>query len=143
MGITVSPGCALLFSRKPMDAQSTQSLFRREALSSRGLRLHGDISLTQPLSWQLIGYLLFASFVVALIFLATASYSRVETVPGAVVLDKGVVSIVPSRAGIVAEVAVREGTPVTVGDTLARIRSEEHLAHGDSAPARILSALGE
>ena len=126
-----------------MDAHATQSLFRREALNSRAHRLHGDISLAQPLSWQLIGYLLFAAFVVALIFLATASYSRVETVPGAVVLDKGVVSIVPSRAGIVAEVAVHEGMSVAVGDILAKIRSEEHLARGDTAPGRILSALGE
>jgi len=119
------------------------SLFRKEALQHRANRLHGDVSLAVPVAWQLIGYLLLAGLVIALIFLATASYSRVETVGGAIVLDRGVASIVPSRPGIVTEILVRDGQRVVQGAPLVRIRSEEDMAGGGTTPQRILEALGE
>jgi membrane fusion protein len=119
------------------------SLFRKEALQHRADRLHGDVSLAVPIAWQLVGYLLLAALAIALIFLATASYSRVETVGGAIVLDRGVASIVPSRPGIVTDVLVRDGQRVRRGETLARIRSEEDMTAGGTTPQRILEALGE
>jgi len=119
------------------------SLFRKEALQHRADRLHGDVSLAVPIAWQLVGYLLLAALAIALIFLASASYSRVETVGGAIVLDRGVASIVPSRPGIVTDVLVRDGQRVRPGETLARIRSEEDMTGGGTTPQRILEALGE
>jgi membrane fusion protein len=110
-------------------------------LAARKDRLHGDISLAVPFSWQLIGYLLFGALAVAVGFLGLATYSRVETVAGAIVVDKGVAPIVPTRAGVIAELAVRDGQHVRAGDLLARIRSEEDLASGATAPERILESL--
>jgi len=126
-----------------MNAEPRQSLFRKEVLEHRGERLHGDVHLAVPLSWQLIGYLLLAALAVALIFLATASYSRVETVAGAIVLDKGVAPIVPSRPGVVTNLSVREGQRVAAGDPLVRIRAEEDLADGATMPAQVMEALAE
>ena len=116
-------------------------LFRKEVLEHRADRLHGDVHISVPLSWQLIGYTLMIALVAALAFLFAASYARVETVTGAIVLDKGVASIVPSRPGIVTAVSVREGQHVRAGDPLVQIRSEEDMAGGGTAPRRVLEAL--
>ena len=110
------------------------SLFRKEALQHRADRLHGDVSLAVPLGWQLVGYLLLAALIISVGFLATASYARVENVGGAIVLDRGVAAIVPSRPGIVTDVLVRDGQAVRAGDALVRIRSEEDSTLGDTDP---------
>ena len=107
----------------------------------RAERLHGDVSLAVPVSWQAIGYLIAAALVVALAFLALGSYARVETVSGAIVIDKGTAPIVPSRAGIISGLSVREGEIVLAGTPLAMIRSEEDRVEGATTPERIVSAL--
>lgn len=124
-----------------MTANVSVSPFRPQVLAARKNRLHGDVSLAVPLSWQLIGYLLFGALAVALTFLALARYSRVETVSGAIVVDKGTAPIVPTRAGVIADQPVRDGQHVSAGAILARVRSEEDLAGGETAPQRILDSL--
>jgi membrane fusion protein len=118
-------------------------LFRKEALESRIDRLHGEVSIDVPISWQLIGFALLGVLAIALGFLFTATYSRVESVTGAIVLDSGVATIMPSRPGTVAALKVREGQTVRAGDALAEIRSEEDAAGGRTAPRRIIDALEE
>jgi membrane fusion protein len=119
----------------------TQSLFRREALDHRRDRLHGEVSIAVPISWQLIGYAFLAALVAAAFFLATASYARVETVGGAIVLDRGVAAILPTRTGIVDALPVSDGQRVAAGAVLARIRAEEDAARGETAPKRVVDAL--
>lgn len=116
-------------------------LFRQEVLEHRADRLHGDVSIAVPLSWQLIGFVLIAALAAVICFLVTAQYSRIETVAGAVVLDRGVAPIVPSRPGIVTALRAREGQKVGAGDPLVQIRSEEDMASGSTAPRRIVEAL--
>lgn len=99
------------------------------------------VSLATPLAWHFIGFLLLAALAAAIVFLATASYSRVETVTGSVALDKGVAPIVPSRPGTVDLLQVREGQRIAAGAVLARVRSEEDLAGGSTAPERVRDAL--
>ena len=124
-----------------MSAYSPIPLFRPEVLAARKDRLHGDISLAIPIAWQLVGYLLFASVIAATAFLALANYSRVETVTGAVAIDKGVAAIVPTRAGVITSLKVREGQHVASGTLLAQVRSEENLAEGGTAPQRVIESL--
>jgi multidrug efflux pump subunit AcrA (membrane-fusion protein) len=101
-----------------------RSLFREEVLEHRADRLHGDVSIAVPLSWHVIGYALLAALAAAFVLLFTASYARVETATGAIVLDKGVAPILAARPGIVTALAVREGQRVRAGEPLVRIRSE-------------------
>lgn len=119
------------------------SLFRAEVAAHRRERLHGSVSIITPMAWQAIGGLLIVALVVAVAFLATASYARVETVTGTVALDTGVANIVPSRPGRVAELAVGEGERVKAGAVLVRIRAEEDMVGGDTAPGRMRDALRE
>src|SRR5205085_8994697 len=54
------------------------------------------------------------------------------------VVDRGVAAIVPSRNGTIVDLPVREGQRVAAGATLARIRAEEDLSGGSSAPSRVI-----
>jgi membrane fusion protein len=117
------------------------SLFRPDAIRYRADRLHGDVGIAVPLSWQVIGYSLIAAVAVAGVFLNLASYSRVETVAGSIVLDRGIAPIVPSRAGVVEAVEAREGQHVAPGQVLVRIRAEEDTTNGATTPARMLAAV--
>ncbi len=124
-----------------MDAERKTPLFRKELLGHLAHRLHGEISIAVPVPWQVIGYFLFATLIVAFVFLCTASYARVDTVSGAIALDKGVVSILPSRPGVVTSLLTQEGARVKAGQPLLTIRSEEAFEHGATAPGQILAAL--
>lgn len=116
-------------------------LFREEALRYRVDRLHGNVSIATPLAWQAIGFLLLSALVTSVVFLSSASYSRVAIVPGAVTLDKGVATVVPTRAGLVQNIMVSEGDRVRSGQRLTVIRAEENMIAGASAPELIRDAL--
>ena len=83
------------------------AMFRSEVLAYRSDRLSGDVTIAVPVSWQYIGYGLLASLIVAAAFLSAASYARVETVAGIITPDKGITTIMPSRAGIIMSLNVR------------------------------------
>ena len=119
------------------------SLFRREVTERRSERLHGAVSIAVPPSWQVIGGVLLVALVATIVFLSFASYARVVSVTGTVALDRGVATIVPTRGGVVADVAVAEGQSVTAGQPLVKVRSEEDMAGGITAPMRIRAALEE
>lgn len=95
------------------------------------------------MSWQIIGYALFASLAAAAIFLAFASYARVEVVRGTIVLDRGTAAVKPSRSGVVRALHVSDNQLVEAGTALAHVQAEEMLEAGSSAPGRILKSLNE
>ncbi len=116
-------------------------LFRSEAIAFRAERLNGEINLALPLGWQAIGYLLLSMLLITAIFLFSASYARVETVSGQITPDKGIAVAVPTRAGVVSEIFVREGQAIAKGAPVARISSEETLSSGQSAQNSMSSSL--
>lgn len=116
-------------------------MFRLEVLSQRAEHLSGDVSIAVPVPWQSIGYLLFGGVAVAVAFLSFASYSRVETVTGTIMPDKGVATILPTRSGVIASLSVRDGQAVESGAELASIRAEEDSASGVSTAAQIAAAV--
>lgn len=118
-------------------------LFRAEVFQQKKDRLSGSVSIAVPLSWQAIGYLIFGSLIVAITFLSLASYARVETVTGAIVPDKGVAAIIPTRPGTITEVLVEDGEQVPKGATLVAIRAEEDSASGISAAALTEQAIAQ
>ena len=119
------------------------ALFRSEVLTQKKDRLSGEVSIAVPLQWQVIGYLIFGALLVAIAFLSLASYSRVETVTGAIVPDKGVAAIIPTRTGTITDVFVDDGDRVAKGATLVAIRAEEDSASGLSAAALTEQAIAQ
>lgn len=95
-------------------------LFRPEAMRSQD-RLHGEVSLVPPVSWQMLGIFLFVSVAAAGIFLSVATYSKSTTVRGDIQTDLGILRAAPTRTGIVEEVLVRDGQTVARGQPLVRI----------------------
>ena len=116
-------------------------LFRTEVLENRAERLHGDVSLAIPLGWQALGYLLLSILLTTLIFLVSASYSRVETVAGQIVPDKGIAVAVPTRSGVLSQLLVKEGQTINEGAVLANIIVGETQASGQSASSQIAGSL--
>lgn len=116
-------------------------MFRPEAIHHRADRLSGDVSIALPVSWQAVGYLVFGGVAAAFAFLALADYARIETVTGSIVPDTGVSAVVPTRAGVITRLAVKEGQIVAAGEELAAIRAEEDSAEGPTAAARIGEAI--
>lgn len=110
-------------------------LFRPEAVAHATRRLSGEIVLAAPLPSRIIGGLLVLVLVLALVFAATGSYARRETVPGWVVPQGGLIRVTARSGGIVEAVHVREGDAVTAAAPLATLRLSTDLASGDSARA--------
>lgn len=111
-----------------------ETLFRREAVRHNLDRLHGEVSIATPVRWQIIGFSFAGIVIVAAIFLTTASYSRVETVPGTITLNTGVIQIKATRSGVIAKIEVQDRQDVRAGQPLIDIRAEEDLIQGSTAP---------
>lgn len=117
-------------------------LFRNEVLENRKAGLHGEVQLTLPLSWQLVGGLMFAIAAAGLFFLVVASYSRIETVKGIITPEGGVAQIVPTRAGTISSLPISAGDEVKRGSPLAIIKTDENSASGMASSTQILQSLG-
>lgn len=117
------------------------TLFRKEAFRNHASRLTGEVSIATPIMWQNIGYALFAAVTAGFIFLLIATYSRVETVTGAIVPDKGVTALLPPRGGTIQSISVGEGQYVSGGTKIMTIRSEEDSENGISAAAQVENAI--
>ncbi len=116
-------------------------MFRVQVLSQHNNRLSGDVTIAVPVAWQSISLLIFGGVAAGVLFLSLASYSRVETVTGTITPDTGVASIVPTRAGVIAALSVRDGQSVPAGAELATIRAEEDGAAALSPAALIEAAI--
>ena len=116
-------------------------MFRPEALMTHKDPLSGEVAIAVPVPWQSVGYLIFGGVALGLLFLSLASYSRVETVTGMITPNTGVANIVPTRAGMIASLAVRDGQNVFAGAVLATIRAEEDGAAVQTPAALVQSAI--
>ncbi len=129
------------------DGVSIQSkaapLFRQAALDHTRLRLHGEVRIATSTSWAWLTYGMLAVLLAAAVFLAFGSYARMETVPGALVLDTGAAVVTPLRPGFVTAVHVEDGQRVAARAPLVQVQAEEALASGGTAATRSLSALAE
>ncbi len=116
-------------------------MFRYSALRSHDLHLSGDVSIIIPISWQTIGMLIFSGAATAIFFLSLAQYPRIESAKGIIVPDKGVSTIVPTRAGVITNLSVHDGQDVASGAELATIRAEEDGATALSPAALVEAAI--
>lgn len=118
-------------------------MFRSEVTLQHRNHLSGDVAIAVPVAWQSIGLLVFGGVVAGAVFLALAGYARVETVTGTITPDTGVSPIVPTRAGVIAALAVRDGQSVAAGAELAVIRAEEDGATPQSPAALVAAAIAQ
>ncbi len=94
-----------------------------------------------PMGWHLTGYLMASVLAAVLIFLSTASYSRIVSATGVIVPDKGIAAVIPPRSGVIMRMMVEDGEPVAEGQELMAVRSEDYLVSGESAAEKVAEML--
>jgi membrane fusion protein len=117
------------------------TLFRKEAIERQATRLEGDVFVGVPITWRIVGFSLGASVVVALAFLAMATFPRFEVARGVVRPDLGIATILPPAPGTVTDVHVENGARVGSGQALVSAEAQDFLASGEGAATQIIEAL--
>lgn len=117
------------------------TLFRPEVIAFRNRdRLAGEVLITTPSSFHLV-----TAFFVVLLGVGgavafNADFPHIESLHGAILPDKGMVNVAPSRAGTIAGIEVVEGSAVVTGQLLATIQVGESTLDGASAVDVIAAA---
>jgi membrane fusion protein len=96
-------------------------LFRKEAVEATRQRLYGQVLIATPITFWVVTAFLIGIIVVLVVFLATASFARIETVPGVVVPTGGTIQVRTPQAGILAGFTINEGDRVERGQIVGRI----------------------
>lgn len=111
-------------------------LFRPEAVKHASRRLEGEVVLATPVSRVLLTGLFVGVVFLGLVFSASASYSRKETVSGWITPRAGVIRLTARQPGVISQVHVSEGERVAAGQPIATITLSSVLAAGDSYTVR-------
>lgn len=124
----------------PKSAPGVQPLFRVQALEHAGSRQFGTVVLTQSLSHRVLTglFLLLGGAIVA--FFVFFSTTRKAQCQGLLLPTTGVLRIIPSQAGVITEVRVKEGQVVQKGDVLF-VLSSEHSSSSVSSTQQAVSSL--
>ncbi|MXR67690.1 HlyD family efflux transporter periplasmic adaptor subunit [Shewanella sp. JBTF-M18] len=106
------------------------SLFRKQAVEAQKQKLHGDVSLAQPLSIYNSAFIIFVVVTAIAVFLSCSHYARKETVRGYLVPNKGLIKTFANRSGNVEKLHVSEGALVQEGDPLVTIVLRRSMTSG-------------
>lgn len=110
-------------------------LFRPAAMAAQRTQWHGEIVMTQPLSYRLLSWLAGCFACAVLAFGIFGSYTKRHTAHGQLVPNTGLVKIHAQQPGIVVEERVKEGQRVKKGDVLFVLSSERKSDHGETQAA--------
>jgi membrane fusion protein len=122
--------------------QSVSPLFRREAIEFQQYqRQWGDVVLLQPVSTKVLTWSLTVSTAVIILFLTFAQYARKDTASGYLTPMTGTAKIFVPQQGVVSEVFVKEGSPVSEGQPLLRVATNQLSGAGEDVNAVALGIL--
>ncbi len=121
---------------RPINSQDASGpVFRRQAVAFQANRLDGEVLLVQPVSTRVLSALAVAVILAAVVFLSVTRYARMETVPGWVVPEGGLVRVAARQGGSVETIAVREGERVAKGQKLLSLSLSSVLGDENSGAA--------
>jgi membrane fusion protein len=121
----------------------SETLFRRQAICALSKRPFGRPISVMPRPWVWIGGFIVVFAAIAVLFLATAEYSRKETVRGWLVSQDGVARITHDSAGVVERIAMTSGDSVRVGDPVIYLSRDTFLEDGRSSGGELLQELAK
>ncbi|WP_299573205.1 HlyD family efflux transporter periplasmic adaptor subunit [uncultured Shewanella sp.] len=116
-------------------------LFRQQAVEAQKQKLHGDVSLAQPISIYISSFVILAIIIAIVLFLSFSHYARKETVRGYLVPDKGVIKTFANRSGNVEILHVSEGDFVPKGSPLATIVLRRSMTSGEELSESLIDEL--
>ncbi|MEC4727858.1 HlyD family efflux transporter periplasmic adaptor subunit [Shewanella sp. D64] len=119
------------------------AFFRRQAVDAQKQKLHGDISLAQPISIYFSTSILLIIIVVIVLFLSFSHYARKETVRGYLVPDKGLIKTYADRSGNIEKLHVSEGDNVEEGAILATIVLRRSMLSGEELRESLMDELNQ
>lgn len=108
-------------------------LFRAEALEAQRDQFLGTVRIGRPLSFTLVTTAALCMAAVLIAFACWGEVARSATVHGVLLPVGGLINVSAPQAGVVAEVLVREGQDVVVGQPVAHLRNDRITATGDAA----------
>lgn len=117
------------------------SLFRKEALEFRKVKLHGEILITNPLSMTVLTIMSCAIALLLVSYLVWGEYTQKQRVRGILVPDKGLIRVYPTQQGTIVKLHVTEGTHVEKGQLLYTQNSEKVSGSGVSTQSAIINNL--
>ncbi len=117
-----------------------RSLFRQEATAQVGHRTHGTVLLARPLSYTLLTIVFVAMAAAIVGFLCVGRYTRRVDVQGVLMPARGLIKVISTQPGLVAESHVAEGQSVRAGDVLFVLNSERQTA-GQGNADQVISTL--
>lgn len=120
---------------KPPEADGRKPLFRQQAVAYQARPLEGEVLLSLSMRMRVLIALAVVVIVAVVIFATSASYSRIETVPGWVVPEDGMIRVTAQRGGVVEELSVAEGDLVSADKSLAVLRLSSDTEAGDAGSA--------
>ncbi len=116
-------------------------LFRQQAVDAQKQKLHGNVSLAQPLSIYTSVFILLAVVVCIVIYISFSHYARKETVRGYLVPDKGLIKTYANRSGNIETLHVADGDVVTEGTPLATIVLRRSMLSGEELSESLIDEL--
>lgn len=122
---------------------SNEGLFRNNAIKAQANKLDGDVIVAQPVSTTVLTSCLLSAVAIAIVFLASSSFNRKETVSGFLQPDSGISKIAAPRNGVISAIYVNDGELVKKGQPLILLKTPEYLAGGESLSELISGNLTE
>ncbi|ABZ76558.1 toxin secretion, membrane fusion protein [Shewanella halifaxensis HAW-EB4] len=116
-------------------------LFRQQAVEAQKQKLHGDVSLAQPISIYVSATVLLVIIVAIVFFLSLSHYARKETVRGYLVPDKGLIKTYANRSGNIDVLHVSEGDIIKKGSPLATIVLSRSMLSGEELSESLIDEL--
>lgn len=113
-----------------MGTLHSETLFRQQAINALSRRPFGEPISVMPKPWSWLTGFVVVFAVIAAGFLATAEYSRKESVRGWLVASEGVARITHGRAATVDSVAMAPGTLLKAGDPVIYLSRDTFLEDG-------------
>lgn len=117
------------------DPERPTPLFRQQAVAHQSRALDGEVLLALSLRMRVLIALAVVTVIGVSVFAATATYARMETVPGWVVPEGGLIRVTARQGGVIDALDIREGDRVAAGQSLARLRLSSDLDNGNAGQA--------
>lgn len=114
-------------------------LFRKEVLNNNRNYLHGDIILLPKLSHTLLTSAIFIWCSVFAFWLVNSSFERKATVLGWIKPTQGIVKIYPQKVGVISQIFIKNGDPISEGQSLFIINNEANLTNGSQVEESLLN----
>src|SRR5688572_30300605 len=105
-------------------------LYREEAMVHQTRRLEGEVILVQSVRLRIFAFLAMGIVAAGVLFVATATYARMESVSGWVVPEGGLIRVTARQGGVIEEIRISEGREVIAGEALAVLRLSTDLGDG-------------